>query len=238
MTIQILLIADETLQRTAQVLQLMSQSNIRVSIVGEPRDYANYDQLHPFDCIVYAKSFASLTHWLTATHPQLPYFTAPILWVTQIAHPAPRRKTRCQSLIQWQSLPCSKLTMYARLHKIISDWKHKFEYTHLAYDRMTLHFHSRSLSYRRQHALLTTSEFDLLAYLFVHCNAPVSMSDITIAIREDSLNQQASIRVLICRLRKKLSRTFGEKLIKTSRGRGYCLHLTSSHDNGHLLSQP
>lgn len=120
--------------------------------------------------------------------------------------------------------PFSFSELLARVHALIRRATHVSEPTTLAVGDLTVDLLSREVRRGDQTIALQAREFALLEYLMRNANRIVSKTSILDRVYDYSFDPQTNVvDVLVSRLRSKVDKDFGKKLIHTARGMGYVL---------------
>jgi two-component system, OmpR family, response regulator len=114
--------------------------------------------------------------------------------------------------------------LLARVQALVRRFSGTPETVRLALADLTLDLLTREVRRADQLIDLQPREFSLLEYLMRNSGRPVSKTMILERVWDYSFDPQTNVvDVLVCRLRNKIDKDFGEKLIHTIRGVGYVL---------------
>ena len=120
--------------------------------------------------------------------------------------------------------PFAFTELLARVQSLIRRSSGTAEPTSLSVYDIYMDFLGRKVTRAGKKIELTSLEFALLEYLMRNVNTVVSKTMIMEHIWKYNFDPQTNVvDVLVCRVRNKIDRDFGEKLIHTIRGVGYIL---------------
>ena len=120
--------------------------------------------------------------------------------------------------------PFAFIELLARVQSLIRRSSGIAEPTSLSVHDIYIDFLGRKVTRAGKKIELTSLEFALLEYLIRNVNTVISKTMIMEHIWKYNFDPQTNVvDVLICRVRNKIDRDFGEKLIHTLRGVGYIL---------------
>ncbi|WP_099608762.1 winged helix-turn-helix domain-containing protein [Vibrio coralliilyticus] len=195
--------------------------------------------LRGYDCIAIMRPLQAVIDLLESPH--LPYFPSPLLWITDRLPEEESIPCPITGMLDWIMMPVTTLELKTRLTFILERWHHGvMAESRLVYGPLHLHVHDHTLRCQSVTVPLTASEFDLMAYLVLNVNRYASLDDIAVSIRHNQLVNHDAVRVLVCRLRRKMRTELGRSFIHTKRNIGYQLCLAddektpSDQDGGSL----
>ena len=120
--------------------------------------------------------------------------------------------------------PFAFTELLARVQSLIRRSSRIAEPTSLSVHDISMDFLKRKVTRAGKKIELTSLEFALLEYLIRNVNTVISKTMIMEHIWKYNFDPQTNVvDVLVCRVRNKIDRDFGEKLIYTLRGVGYIL---------------
>ena len=120
--------------------------------------------------------------------------------------------------------PFSFSELLARIQALIRRDKKHGEPTTLDYRDLSMDLLKREVRRQDDKIDLPAKEYALLEYLLRNPEVVVSKTSILERVYDYSFDPQTNVvDVLVCRLRNKIDRDYGEKLIHTVRGMGYVL---------------
>ena len=120
--------------------------------------------------------------------------------------------------------PFSFSELLARIQALIRRDKKHGEPTTLHYRDLSMDLLKREVRRQDDKIDLPAKEYALLEYLLRNPEVVVSKTSILERVYDYSFDPQTNVvDVLVCRLRNKIDRDYGEKLIHTVRGMGYVL---------------
>ncbi|NOI77235.1 response regulator transcription factor [Vibrio coralliilyticus] len=255
---KILLLLDSALRSGQDIIQqLTSIPQYEVQTSYENGEFFTIPMLRSYDCILVMRSLDALVDLLTSSHlpyfpspliwltEHLPYFPSPLIWLTEHLpyFPSPliwltEHLPSDQSIpypitgmLDWVVMPTPTLELKTRLRFTLERWHHgALSESHLIFGPLQLHVHDQTLRCDNTLIPLTNSEFDLLAYLMLNVNRFASLDDIAVSIRQSQRINHDAVRVLVCRLRRKMRDQLGRTYIRTERNKGYQLTLTDNEE--------
>ena len=120
--------------------------------------------------------------------------------------------------------PFAFTELLARVQSLIRRSSRTTEPTSISVHDISMDFLRREVTRAGKKIELTSLEFALLEYLIRNVNTVISKTMIMEHIWKYNFDPQTNVvDVLVCRVRNKIDRDFGEKLIHTLRGVGYIL---------------
>ena len=120
--------------------------------------------------------------------------------------------------------PFSFSELLARIQALIRRAKTHGEPTTLSYRDLCMDLLKREVRRQNDKIDLPAKEYALLEYLLRNPEIVVSKTSILERVYDYSFDPQTNVvDVLVCRLRNKIDRDYGQKLIHTVRGMGYVL---------------
>lgn len=227
---KILLLLDSALRSGQDIIQqLTSIPQYEVQTSYENGEFFTIPMLRSYDCILVMRSLDALVDLLTSSH--LPYFPSPLIWLTEHLPSDQSIPYPVTGMLDWVVMPTPTLELKTRLRFTLERWHHgALSESHLIFGPLQLHVHDQTLRCDNTLIPLTNSEFDLLAYLMLNVNRFASLDDIAVSIRQSQRINHDAVRVLVCRLRRKMRDQLGRTYIRTERNKGYQLTLTDNEE--------
>ena len=227
---KILLLLDSASRSGQDIIQqLTSIPQYEVQTSYENGEFFTIPMLRSYDCILVMRSLDALVDLLTSSH--LPYFPSPLIWLTEHLPSDQSIPYPITGMLDWVVMPTPTLELKTRLRFTLERWHHgALSESHLIFGPLQLHVHDQTLRCDNTLIPLTNSEFDLLACLMLNVNRFASLDDIAVSIRQSQRINHDAVRVLVCRLRRKMRDQLGRTYIRTERNKGYQLTLTDNEE--------